>query len=125
MAAAKKLVKDIMTKGAKLVTVGPKDKVADAMKLIVDKKVSGLPVVDGGKVVGVITEADVLTNAKSKTVKAAMTPASELFSICPMATVKEAAEKLACAKKKRAIVLDKEGGLAGVVSRTDVIKAML
>ena len=123
MAAERKLVKDIMTKGAKLVTVGPKDKVGEAMALMVAKKVSGLPVVDAGKVVGVITEADVLTNAKSKSVKAAMT--AEPITICPMATVKEAAEKLDCAKKKRAIVLDKDGGLAGIVSRTDVIKAML
>jgi IMP dehydrogenase len=123
MAAERKLVKDIMTKGAKLVTVGPKDKVGDAMALMVAKKVSGLPVVDGGKVVGVITEADVLTNAKSKSVKAAMT--AEPITICPMATIKDAAAKLMECKIKRAIVLDKDGGLAGVVSRTDLIKAML
>jgi len=123
MAAAKKLVKDIMTKGAKLVTVGPKDKVGDAMAKMVDKKVSGLPVVDAGKVVGVITEADVLTNAKSKSVKAAMT--AEPITICGGASIKDAAAKLVECKIKRAIVLDKDGGLAGVVSRTDVIKAML
>jgi IMP dehydrogenase len=123
MAAEKKLVKDIMTKGAKLVTVGPKDKVGDAMAAMVAKKVSGLPVVDAGKVVGVITEADVLTNAKSKSVKAAMTV--EPITACPTATLKEVAALLVEKKIKRALVLDKEGGLAGVVSRTDVLKAML
>jgi CBS domain-containing protein len=123
MAAAKKLVKDIMTKGAKLVTIGPKEKVGDAMALMVAKKVSGLPVVDAGKVVGVITEADVLTAAKSKTVKSVM--AAEPITVCPMATIKDAAACLVEKKIKRAIVLDKDGGLAGVVSRTDVIKALL
>jgi len=123
MAVEKKLVKDIMTKGAKLITVGPKDKVGDAMALMVAKKVSGLPVLDAGKVVGVITEADVLTNPKSKSVKAAM--AAEPITLSPTATIKEAATLLVEKKIKRAIVLDKDGGLAGVVSRTDLIKAML
>jgi CBS domain-containing protein len=123
MAAGKKLVKDIMTKGAKLVTIGPKDKVADAMKLMVEKKVSGLPVVDGGKVVGVITEADVLASPKTKSVKAAMT--AEPITISPTASVKEAAQLLLDKKIKRAIVLNDDGSLLGVVSRTDVIKAML
>lgn len=123
MAAAKKLVKDIMTKGARLVTCSPKDKVADAMKLMVEKKVSGLPVVDAGKVVGVITEADVLSAAKTKTVKSVM--ATQPITICGDATVKEAADLLASNKIKRALVLNDDGSLAGVVSRTDVIKAML
>jgi CBS domain-containing protein len=122
--AAAKLVKDIMTKGAKLVTCSPKAKVGDAMKLMVDKKVSGLPVVDEkGKVVGVVSEADVLTAAKTKTVKAVMT--AEPITICGGASVKDAAEMLACKKIKRALVLTCDGGLAGVVSRTDVLKAML
>lgn len=123
MAAGKKLVKDIMTKGAKLVTVGPKDKVGDAMKLMVEKKVSGLPVVDGGKVVGVITEADVLANPKTKSVKAAM--AAEPITIAPTASIKEAAQLLLDKKIKRAIVVGEDGSLMGVVSRTDLIKAML
>jgi len=123
VAAEKKLVKDIMTKGAKLVTIGPKEKVGDAMALMVGKKVSGLPVVDDGKVVGVITEADVLAGPKSKSVKTAM--ASEPITISPTATIKQAAELLVSNKIKRALVLNEAGSLLGVVSRTDVIKAML
>ena len=62
MAAEKKLVKDIMTKGAKLVTCGPKEKVADAMALMVAKKVSGLPVVDEeGNYAGLFGEREFMT----------------------------------------------------------------
>jgi len=126
MAAAKKkkFVKEIMTKGKTLVTCGPKDKVADAMKLMVDKKVSGLPVVDDdGKILGVITEADVLTNRKTTSVKAAMT--DKPITVCGDDTIKAAAELLAGKKIKRALVAKEDGTLWGVVSRTDVIKAML
>jgi CBS domain-containing protein len=121
--AATKLVKDIMTKGAKLVTCGPKDKVADVMALLVQKKVSGLPVVDGGKVVGVISEADVLLARKTASVKSVMT--AEPITICPECSVRDAAKLLADKKIKRALVLGKDGALMGVVSRTDVLKAML
>ena len=124
MAAAKKAVEDIMTKGAKLVTCGPKDKVGDAMALMVAKKVSGLPVVDeAGKVVGVISEADVLQARKTASVKSAMT--ADPITICPESSIKDAAELLAGKKIKRALILKEDGSLAGVVSRTDIIKALL
>ena len=124
MAAKKKLVKDIMAKGKALVTCGLKDKVADAMKKMVREKVSGLPVVDDdGKVVGVITEADVLTTRKTCSVKSAMT--DKVVTIDPTATPKDAAKLLDAKKLKRAIVLKEDGSLWGVVSRTDVIKALL
>lgn len=120
----KKLVKDIMTKGVKLVTCGPKHKVADVMGLMVKNKVSGLPVVDdAGKVVGVITEADVLTNRKTTGVQTAMS--ANPVTIAADATIKEAADLLSGKKIKRALVLKDDGSLWGVVSRTDVIKAMM
>ena len=124
MAVEKKLVKDIMAKGKKLVTCGPKQKVAEAMELMVKNKVSGLPVVDDtGKVVGVISEADVMLAPKTATVKLKMT--AEPITICGSATIKAAAKLLTEKKIKRALVLNEDGTLAGIVSRTDVIKAML
>ena len=123
-AAKKKLVKDIMAKGKALVTCGPKHKVADAMKLMVTNKISGLPVVDDcGKVVGVLSEADVLTARKTSSVKTVMSP--EPICIGPDASIKDAAKELAAKKIKRALVLKEDGSLWGVVSRSDVIKASL
>lgn len=127
VAKKKKFVKEIMTKGTKakaLITCGPKHKVADAMKLMVTNKVSGLPVVDdAGKVVGVITEADVMTARKTSTVKSAMT--ADPIAVCADATIKEACDLLLEKKIKRALVIKDDGTLWGVVSRTDIIKSML
>ena len=123
-AVKKKLVKEIITKGVKLVTCSPKDKVADAMKLMVKNKVSGLPVIDdAGKIAGVITEADVLGARKTTSVRAAMT--AEPVTIAGDATIKQAVELLLSKKIKRALVPKEDGSLWGVVSRTDLVKALM
>ncbi|ATZ60794.2 MAG: CBS domain-containing protein [Methanosarcinales archaeon Met12] len=51
-------VKDIMNK--KVVTCVPGDVVSDVVKKLKKHNISGMPVVEGGKVVGVITERDIL-----------------------------------------------------------------
>lgn len=50
-------VSKIMSKD--VVSVGPDDPVAKAASVMQENKVSGLPVVDGDKVVGIITESDI------------------------------------------------------------------
>lgn len=54
---AKLTVKDIMAKN--VVTVKPETSVFDAARLMLENKIGGLPVVDGGQVVGIITESDI------------------------------------------------------------------
>ena len=50
-------VKDVMKKP---ITVSPGDKVENAIKLMVEHKISRVPVVDHDKVIGIITRGDVL-----------------------------------------------------------------
>lgn len=49
-------VKDVMTK--KVITVSKDTPIEEAARIMADKKIGGLPVVDGERVVGVITETD-------------------------------------------------------------------
>jgi acetoin utilization protein AcuB len=49
---------DVMTR--KVVTVAPMFSVEEAAKLMVTKKISALPVTEAGRLVGIITETDVL-----------------------------------------------------------------
>jgi CBS domain-containing protein len=52
-------IKDIMTRD--VVTVQPGTSLKDAARMLVQKRISGLPVIDGaGQVIGVLSEADVL-----------------------------------------------------------------
>jgi acetoin utilization protein AcuB len=42
------------------VTIDPKTKVHEAAKILLDKKASALPIVENGKLVGILTTSDVL-----------------------------------------------------------------
>ncbi|RMG64464.1 MAG: CBS domain-containing protein [Chloroflexi bacterium] len=55
--AAKMRVELIMTEN--VVTVTPQTPLRDAAKLMIKHKVSGLPVMDGAELVGIITESDI------------------------------------------------------------------
>ncbi len=119
---AAKTAKDIMT--ARVVTVTPSTTISDAARLLVKKKISGVPVVDEKdktKVVGVLTEADLLAAPSSaKTVGEVMK--KRVVSVHPDTTVDEIANILVKKKIKRVPVLD-GGKLVGIVSRIDVLRA--
>jgi acetoin utilization protein AcuB len=51
-------VQDVMIKNP--VTIGPEDSLEDAARLIFNHKIGGLPVLEHGKLVGVITSKDIL-----------------------------------------------------------------
>ncbi len=51
-------VGDVMTTG--VLTVGPDRGAGEAAQLMVDHKIGALPVVDAGRLVGILTETDVL-----------------------------------------------------------------
>ena len=40
------------------ITIGPDDTIAEAARLMIEHKVGGLPVVENGRLLGIITETD-------------------------------------------------------------------
>jgi CBS domain-containing protein len=117
-----KTAKDIMT--TRVVTVKPSTPIADAARLLVRRKISGVPVVDEKdktKVVGILTEADLLAApAGAKTVAEVMR--KRVISVSPETPIDEIAAILVKRKIKRVPVLD-GGKLVGIVSRIDVLRA--
>ena len=51
-------VKDLMTK--KPLTVSPSDTLGKVVRILAEKNISGCPVVSGGKLVGIVTQTDVI-----------------------------------------------------------------
>jgi CBS domain-containing protein len=117
-----KTVKDIMT--TRVVTVKPSTPIADAARLLVRRKISGVPVVDEKdktKVVGILTEADLLAAPSgAKTVAEVMR--KRVISVAPDTSVDDIAATFVKRKIKRVPVLD-GGKLVGIVSRIDVLRA--
>lgn len=54
--------RQIMTQN--VITVSPETPVADAARTMLDNRISGLPVVENGKLVGIVTEGDFLRRAE-------------------------------------------------------------
>jgi acetoin utilization protein AcuB len=56
----------VMIKGKDLCTIGPDATIEEAADLMIDRKISGVPVVDGDSiVVGIITETDLLVELRN------------------------------------------------------------
>jgi CBS-domain-containing membrane protein len=138
-------VGDVMT--ADVVTVRTDATFKEIARVLITRKVSGLPVVDAeGTLVGVVSEADLLPKEELKSatgerpelqlraattarVKAGGDTAGELMSnpvatIASDASVVEAARTLAEHDIKRLPVVD-HGRLVGIVSRADVLSVFL
>lgn len=131
------LVKDIMTPNP--ITVKPEVSFQDALKLMRDKGIRRLPVVDDmGKLIGIITEKDLLYASPSKatsldiwelnyllsklTVKDIMT--HSVITVSEDLPVEEAAKVMAD-KKIGALPVMRDGELVGIVTETDIFKVLL
>ena len=118
-----------------LQTVRPDASITDATVLLTDSHVTGVPVVDGrGTVLGVLTTTDVLNAAaemagseererlfEQTTVQEIMTPRP--LTITPDTEVKEAAQQMLYLEVHRLFVED-DGRLVGVVSQSDIVRAV-
>jgi len=74
---SKVTIKNVMTK--KVITVEQDTPIEEAARIMADKKIGGVPVVSGGKVVGIITETDLfkilleLMGARQKALRVTVT----------------------------------------------------
>ncbi|MFJ8383960.1 CBS domain-containing protein [Streptomyces sp. NPDC094438] len=141
MPATQYTVSDVMSHTA--VAVGREASYKEIVEVMHQWKVGALPVLEGeGRVVGVVSEADLLVKEQFRRVdpallgqaeeasKAGAVLAEELMSspavtVRPAATIAEAARIMARKGVKRLPVVNDIGMLEGVVSRSDLLKVFL
>jgi predicted transcriptional regulator len=109
--------RDVMT--TSVVSVSPSDSVDEAARLLTFHDVSGLPVCEAGRVIGVVSEADLIGKSGS-TVGQVMT--SPAVTIAESTGLEQVAEQLTQQRIRRLPVVDGGGNLVGVVSRRDVLR---
>jgi hypothetical protein len=108
--------RDVMT--TSVVSVSPGDSVDEAARLLTFHELSGLPVCEGMRVVGVLSEAD-LIGKSGATVREVMT--SPAFTILESTSLEQVAEQLTQQRIRRLPIVDAQGNLVGIVTRHDVL----
>jgi CBS domain-containing protein len=140
---------DVMTRD--VLTVRPETSIAQAIRLMLDNNISGLPVMAAdGKIVGILTEGDLLRRSETGTerhrprwLEILMGPAriaseyvrthgrkveelmtTELISVTADTPLDEVVGLMERRRIKRVPVLDGDG-LLGIVSRADLLRSLL
>ena len=116
-------VREVMTRTVE--TIEPDTTLQEAAQRMEAKDVGPMPVVEGGRVVGMLTDRDVITRAvgagrdpQSTRVRDIMT--SDVVSCSEDTDVKEAARLMQENQLKRLVVLSANQQLAGIVSLADL-----
>jgi CBS domain-containing protein len=142
-----------MTVRSKIITCSPDTLIDDALELIVKYEITGLPVVnDDSQVVGIISDFDLLTlegvsddektqlfpeagddwnsffavqqyveKNKGRTVSDVMT--TEPVCVRVETSISDAAHLLLHRRIRRLPVIDEDGKLCGIITRSNIIKA--
>jgi IMP dehydrogenase len=107
-------------------TLPPQARLADARALMRDKSISGIPVVDGDKLVGIVTNRDLrFEDDWQQKISAVMTPRERLVT-APLGTDRKTAEKILHKHRiEKLLLVDAEGRLAGLVTAKDILKTTL
>lgn len=140
------LVQDVMTKD--VISVLKYESIMHVANILSERNISGIPVVDRDRrVIGIITQADILSMIgvrKEHTFKDLLrhmlgeplparklgdivgdVMASSVVTIRPYANIAEAARIMDERKIRRLPVVDDKGVLIGIISRADILKAII
>ena len=146
-------VRDVMT--TDVLTFAPTDEVTPAMKALVDRGVDAAPVVEDGKVVGLLSTGDLIVAEGQVHVPTVISILGATFelpggrkqfeddlrktlggqvrdvmtedphTVGPDATLEEAATLLHTHDVSRLPVVDDDGRLVGLLARGDIIRSMI
>jgi CBS domain-containing protein len=119
---ARRRCREIMTSDVRTATRGMS--LQDAARMMRDGDMGSVPVVEGGKLVGIVTDRDIVVRCLAEgrdagtPVGEAMT--TEIFSVKPDDFVFEAIRLMGDKQVRRLPVVDADGRLAGIIAIADV-----
>jgi CBS domain-containing protein len=116
-------VRDVMTPNP--VCVSEKDSVRDAARIMKEKDTGVVPVVDGRKIIGLVTDRDIVVRLIADGRDPASCRVNEVMTksvskVRDDATVDEALKLMSSAEVRRVPVVDQSDELVGIVSIGDI-----
>jgi CBS domain-containing protein len=117
-------IKEVMTSEVK--ACEPSAKVVDAAKLMAQEDVGPVPIVEGGRLVGIVTDRDIVVKGvaagKDMTSTTVGDIASrDLITITPDADMNEALDMMAAKQVRRLPVVEGDR-LVGIVAQADIAR---
>ncbi|WP_407421297.1 CBS domain-containing ParB/RepB/Spo0J family partition protein [Methanobrevibacter sp.] len=119
MARKKTYVNDYMTKN--VISVSPDTKTEEIISLMRESHHNSYPVVDNGKLVGMVTAFDIVSKEWADTVKELMT--TKLVVANQDLSINDASRVMFRRGISRMPVVNKEGELVGIITNTDMVRS--
>ncbi len=125
-----KSVKQLLSsKGHEVWSIRPQDSMYDAIKLMADKEIGALLVMDASQLVGIVTERDYARKVVLQGKASKQTPVEDIMTtnvLCarPEQTVEECMA-LMTEKRVRHLPVLEEGSVVGLISMGDLVKAII
>ena len=119
-------VQDILArKGSEIISVTPRETVLGAAQLMNDRAIGGLVVTEGGRLVGIFTERDILRRVVAQKRDAGATKVADVMTApvtaCAPETPIDECAAMMTAKRIRHLPVVGERGLSGVITIGDVL----
>lgn len=116
----------LQSKGRAVTTVTAGSTIAEAVALLTAKKIGAVVVVDGKRVVGILSERDVVRHLGNDWAALSTRPVSDVMtknvvSVSRFATIADVMERMTD-KRIRHMPIVENGDLVGIVSIGDVVK---
>jgi CBS domain-containing protein len=124
------MIKNILkSKGDAVITIGVFETVGDALDAMVEHKIAALVLTNGAKVIGVVSERDILRAISENGVSILNAPvghiaADRLVTVAPEETTKRIMQLMTRSHIRHLPVME-NGQLAGIVSVGDIVKYRL
>ena len=121
-------VKDLMHRG--VIGCAPGDTVAQVARIMIDKDIHAVVVMDGGQAVGVVSQTDMVLARQGRTPdEARAMPVRDIMTpgcvTCDAGLLLSEAVSLMTGRRMHRLVVTENGQLAGVISMTDVVRKLI
>jgi IMP dehydrogenase len=103
------------------ITLPPGESTETARKVMAEHNVSGIPIVEGGKLVGILTRRDMKFLSRDRKIESVMSK-TNLVTAAPGTSLDEAEKILNKAKVEKLLLVDKSGKLSGLITMRDIDK---